>query len=103
MPAVPDANVMILENGREVRWDCRFFAHDPSFTVRDVARYPPTQSIDCKNSAAYGSMPFSFVANRPPILCVLSEGQLLPPLCPGCLSDLQDTPPSYTATSRMHQ
>ncbi|PMD42319.1 hypothetical protein L207DRAFT_308264 [Hyaloscypha variabilis F] len=98
MPSVPDANIMILENGREIRWDCRFFHHDPPFTVRDATRYPPAQSVNYKNLSAYGLMPFIFVANQPLIQHALPEGRLQPPLCPSCLADLQDSPPSYTTT-----
>jgi hypothetical protein len=89
IPVVPEANIMILENGQEVRTNCGFFWHDGVFKDRQICRYPWNASKD----DYIGSMPFASIANRPPILA--QRPHETTQLCHRCMSDIIG-PPQYT-------
>jgi hypothetical protein len=95
MSTVPDENIMIIENGREIRSNCRFFRHDSYFTIRGQRRYP---SADSKEEGDSSAMPFATIANRPPVQVTIVEDLGQSRLCAGCFSSLVDEgiPPSYT-------
>jgi hypothetical protein len=46
MRDVPQANIMILFNGKEVRKDCRFFIHEPLILDREILRCFPSPFAD---------------------------------------------------------
>ena len=92
MSITPARNIMILENGKEVTNDCRFFAHRAHGINRERARYPqgPLSEQDA------WSMPFALVTNKPAL--APSSMDLV---CSRCLLDCStDVPPSYNPGSR---
>ena len=102
MPAVPEANVMVIQKGFEIQNFCRFFSHDPYSTTRIFNRYP-------RKGENTSSLPFATVAKRPPVHLfdadtVLRSSQVARRLCSHCLSELRcdehpvvDLPPAYTS------
>lgn len=95
MSTIPEENVMILENGREIRSNYRFFRYDSYFITRGQRRYPSVDSKEGDDSP----MPFATIANRPPAQVTVLEDVvklLKAPLCAGYLSALdKDIPLSY--------
>lgn len=75
MPAVPDANIKILEGGREKVIDSRFFKHDPLFTTRHHLLLGK-ESEELNGDV----MPFASVANWPPVVPTALDSYLtIPP------------------------
>jgi hypothetical protein len=94
MPAVPEANIKILENGKEKIFDSRFFEHDPLFTTR---YYPPALEKECEERGGNDIVPFTSVPNWPPVLPTAPDSNLTVPPYFGSSSEfLIDKPPSYT-------
>jgi hypothetical protein len=90
IPAVPDQNIKIIENGEELQTNCRFFNHEMPWVVRESDRYPVTSpAIHEKDN----SMRFSSAANRPPPLLAFDGLPLGAKLYRGS----EDTLPAYSS------
>lgn len=92
--AIPDANIIILENGCEIQQNCQFFRYERRSKVRHIVRYP-NLSVDSETERSK-EMPFASVARRPPVLVI---AQTVSPLCAGCVSQVDDSqpPPVYSS------
>jgi ribosomal protein S13 len=64
MSTVPDKNIMIIENSREIRSNYRFFRHNSYFTIHGQRQYSSANSKKEEDSSA---MSFATIANRPPV------------------------------------
>ncbi|KAE8442174.1 hypothetical protein EG329_003762 [Mollisiaceae sp. DMI_Dod_QoI] len=91
IPLIADAHIMILEEGQEVRRDCRFFHHEGLMVDRETVRYPSNPLSKDPNQDDDGAMPFTFVSCRPPVYAEVPA--TMAPLCPGCLGEI--LPPDY--------
>jgi hypothetical protein len=73
---IPEENIMIIQEGREVRTDARFFHHERLNTNRET---------DLKDT------PFASIATRLPV----ARNWSVVPLCPRCLAEIIP-PPEYS-------
>jgi hypothetical protein len=77
IPLLPSKNIMILEHGKELTTDCRFFWHEDFITNREIPRYPSTLALKALYEKGEGYMPFASVANRPPVVSKTPDGSTL--------------------------
>jgi len=73
IPLIPSKSIMILEHGKELTTDCRFFWHEGFITNREMPLHPSTPALKALYGKDEGYMPFASVANRPPVVTETSR------------------------------